>query len=331
MVRLDEIFEIRYGNGLELLNCDEDENGIPFVSRTSSNNGVVSKVSIKDDIEPMPPYAITVALGGSVLSSFFQTENFYTSFHIFCLYPKIKLTETEMIYYCVAIEKNRYRYSYGRQANKTLKNILVPSVEEIPKRIKSFKSEDVFIEKPLLENKLPLETEKWKWFRYDEVFYIKNGFFNKKPEISENGNVLFIGATDSNNGITSYHTIEDIEQTPKAENTKNVELSEKIFKDNCITVSNNGSVGFAFYQSTEFTCSHDINPLYLKEITLNKYIAIFFCSLIEKEQYRWAYGRKWRPARMPSSKIKLPITTDGTPDWQFMESYIKSLPYSANL
>lgn len=29
--------------------------------------------------------------------------------------------------------------------------------------------------------------------------------------------------------------------------------------------------------------------------------------------------------------VKLPITPQGTPDWQFMEDYIKSLPYGDRL
>ncbi len=61
---------------------------------------------------------------------------------------------------------------------------------------------------------------------------------------------------------------------------------------------------------------------------------MFLYSLIELEQYRWAYGRKWHPKRMPSSMIKLPvIDKEGciTPDWEFMENYIKCLPYSSNL
>lgn len=30
-------------------------------------------------------------------------------------------------------------------------------------------------------------------------------------------------------------------------------------------------------------------------------------------------------------KIKLPVDTEGNPDWQLMEDYIKSLPYSKYL
>lgn len=93
-------------------------------------------------------------------------------------------------------------------------------------------------------------------------------------------------------------------------------------------MSNNGSIGYAFFQPIPFTCTHDVNPLYLKGHDLNPYIALFLCTVIEMDKYRWTYGRKWRPARMPSSLIKLPITELGTPDWNFMESFIKSRPYS---
>ena len=100
-------------------------------------------------------------------------------------------------------------------------------------------------------------------------------------------------------------------------------------------MSNNGSVGYAFYQNKEFTCTHDVNPLYLKNKIITPYIAMFLCTIIEMERFRWAYGRKWRPVRMPSSKIKLPAIKndkgDYEPDWQWMEDYIKGLPYSGCL
>lgn len=63
---------------------------------------------------------------------------------------------------------------------------------------------------------------------------------------------------------------------------------------------------------------------------MNVYIGLFLVSLIKLERYRFNYGRKWHKDRMNKSKIKLPIDTNGNPDWQFMEDYIKSLPYSSN-
>ena len=58
---------------------------------------------------------------------------------------------------------------------------------------------------------------------------------------------------------------------------------------------------------------------------------MFLTTLIHIEKYRFNYGRKWDKELMRKSNIKLPVKSDGTPDWEFMENYIKSLPYSANL
>ena len=55
-----------------------------------------------------------------------------------------------------------------------------------------------------------MDTSTWKWFRYDEIFAIKKGFYNKKPEHIPNGTIPFIGATESNNGVTSLCDIEII-------------------------------------------------------------------------------------------------------------------------
>ena len=167
-----------------------------------------------------------------------------------------------------------------------------------------------------------MDTSSWKWFRYDQIFDIKHGFYNKKPEDNPSGDIPFIGATDSNNGVTSHSDLETIAITTKTGDGSNAPLEDKIFA-NCLAVTNNGSVGYAYYQAKPFTCTHDVNPLYLKGCKINPYIALFLCTLIEKERFRWAYGRKWRPIRMPSSKIKLPVTAEGTPDWNYMETFIK--------
>ena len=38
------------------------------------------------------------------------------------------MTLTEKLYYCMCIKANDYRYNFGRQANKTLKDIDVPAI-----------------------------------------------------------------------------------------------------------------------------------------------------------------------------------------------------------
>ena len=334
MVMIIDIFDVWYGVNLEVVNCEVTANGIPFVSRQSVNNGVVCYVKHIDDVVPNPANTLSIAVSGSVLSTFYHDYEYYSGRDVYIARPKRNLTPQEMLYYAFIIEQNKYRYNYGRGANRTFRDIEIPEHEELPDFLKTLSIDFPYPEKPALTSSIELVNSAWKWFRYDEIFDIRKGFYNKKPENHSGNNIPFIGAIDNNNGISDYYDIIDIKEASKTGDENNVPLSDKVFDGNCITVSNNGSVGYAFYQAKPFTCTHDVNPLYLhsrwnKE--MNPYIAMFLCSLIEKERYRWTYGRKWRPKRMPSSLIKLPVDSQGHPDWCFMENYIKSLPYSTNL
>ncbi len=171
---------------------------------------------------------------------------------------------------------------------------------------------------------LSLENRKWKEFLFPDVFEIKKGYYNKKPLSSGKGTIPFLSATQFNNGVSEFYTFSEIKNASKTGDDKNDHsIDEKIFKGNCIAVTNNGSVGFAFYQKKDFTCSHDINPLYLKKHKLNTHLAKFLISTIEKQRICFEYARKWRPMRMVKSKILLPTNSKGEPDYAFMEQYMR--------
>ena len=174
---------------------------------------------------------------------------------------------------------------------------------------------------------MKIDFSKWKTFLFTEVFIIKKGFYNKKPEESGNGTIPFLGATDKNNGVTAYYTKDEINSSSKTGSLPNDTIDKKIFPGKSVCVTNNGSVGYAYYQETEFTCSHDVNPLYRKDGEFNYFTGLFVASIIMKDRYRWGYGRKWRPERMVKSKINLPATNEGKPDWDWMEKFMKSLKH----
>jgi len=333
MIKIQDLFEVKYWVNLEFLDCEprlKSKWGISFVSRTAKNNWVVWCVEEIEDIEPNPWHTLSVAWWWSVLSTFYQKEPYYSWRDLYILIPKQELNELQMLYYAFAIESNKYKYNYGRQANRTLKDILIPDIDEI-----SFDLENISVEKPrnknILNQKLELDTKNRKSFRYDEIFDIKKWYYNKKPDHIDIGNIPFIWATEYENGVTDYFTQEEIENCNRTEWSAFDDIEKKIFKGNTITVSNDGSVWYAFYQKSDFTCSHSVNILYLKNKELNIYIAMFLITLIGQEQYRRTYGRKRRPSRMPDSIIKLPVDKNNNPDREFMEKYIKSLPYSTSL
>lgn len=129
-LKISNIFDVKYGVNLEVVNCIEttkdDVEAVNFVSRTSMNNGVSTWVKKIENITPQEAYTITCAGGGSVLSTFLQTKPFYSGRDLYLLIPKDKnMSKLVKLFFCTIIKANQYKYSYGRQANKTLPDILV--------------------------------------------------------------------------------------------------------------------------------------------------------------------------------------------------------------
>jgi hypothetical protein len=132
LIALSELFDVTYGVNLELNRMTPDPFGVPFVGRSERNNGVTACVSLIDGIVPNPAGTLSVAGGGSVLATFLQIEPYYSGRDLFYLTSRLPMSDSEKLYYCACIRANRYRYSYGRQANKTLKDLLIPERAALP-------------------------------------------------------------------------------------------------------------------------------------------------------------------------------------------------------
>lgn len=314
LVELSDIFSVSYGHKLDLNKMTKSREGLAFINRTAKNNGVVAYVAAIPDLEPAPAGALTIALGGSVLSTFLQVEAFYTGQNVAIAIPKIELSSNQCLYYATAIQANRFRYSTcGREANRTFRSLPIPHPSEIPAwvnqaDVEMFDGADT----PFIPESSPvLTTSDWQPYKLSSMFNLRKGKRLTKANMSI-GNIPFIGSTDSKNGITAM-----IGQTP-------------IHAGNTISVSYNGSVAEAFYQPTPFWATDDVNVLY-PNFDMTPAIALFLCTVIRQEKYRFNYGRKWHLERMEQSVIKLPTDQARRPDWDFMESYINTLPFSSQL
>lgn len=311
MKKLSEIFDIWYGVNLELINCESAEKGIPFVSRQAAGNGIAGYV-MPIDIAPNPAHTLSIAGSGNVLSTFYHDYEYYSGRDVYIAKPKRTLTQEQMLFYAYVIEANKYRYNYGRQANKTLRNILVPDIDELPDYVSEYRLDMIvnkFDAKPLCEKKIKLNVDRWRYFCISKLFDV----YASKEENAMNrtiGNVPFISSSQFSNGVGMY--VDDVPTIPK----------------DTITVARNGSVGSAFYQPIPYCASPDDIRVLRPKFKINEYIALFLVTVIETEKFRYGYGRKYGTKKIKTTGIKLPVTKDGAPDWQFMEDYIKSLPYS---
>jgi hypothetical protein len=316
LVPLSNLFDVKYGVNLELNRLTHDPKGVVFIGRSAKNNGITGRVQTIPDVSPIAAGAITVAGGGSVLESFVQMEPFYSGRDLYYLTPKVPMTLNQKLYYCLCIRANKYRYNYGRQANRTLKDIAVPDISDIPDWTKDANPSmfDGAGASALVPTKFAdLSINTWGVFKYKELFFIERGRGPRKKDLNGQGAYPFVSASEFNNGITDYSDL------------------KPFHKDGVITVARNGnSVASAFYQDVAFHSTEDVH-VFTPKFEMTRYAALFICTLIRQERYRYSYGRKWGIARMNETDIRLPVKADRTPDVDFMEQYIKSLPYSSKV
>lgn len=307
-MRVSELFDIYQGNGLELINMEVDTaSDINFVARTSENNGVVAAVKSISK-KPFPAGVITVAVGGSVLSSFVQDRPFYTGFHVLVLSPKQEMTLEEKLFYCHAIKMNAYRYSYGRQANRTLKDINLPP---LPDWIKNYKIDFSKIDTKVKPQEKPIGVNKWKNFTLGKLFRFETGKVISTDVLSAGDDLYYCGAKKEDNGIIAKYAY-----NPKF-----------VSRGNCMVFicDGQGSIGYNNYMDKDFFAT--VNLVLGYNDRLNKYIGLFITTVLDLERPKYSFGRK-RKKTLSETVIKLPADKDGNPDWAYMENYIKSLPYS---
>lgn len=316
---IKELFDVIYGVNLELVHLEQckkaNSDAINFISRTEKNNGISAFVLKLADVEPNPAHSISVAGGGSVLSSFYQKEPYYSGRDIYVLIPKKEMSELEMLFYAFCLTKNKYRYSYGRQANKTLKDILVPKEMPLDFTAIDYSSLNTLKVEKLVNKKSELKTNVWEWFDTSSIFRLEKCKCYSATDLLESGkDIYYIGAKKSHNGV--MQKVEYVE--------------ELVSKGNCIVFigDGHGSVGFATYQPIDFIGSSTLICGYHPK--LNKYNSLFLVTVLDLERFKYSFGRKYGMKQLLKTKIKLPAK-NGVPDFDFMENYIKSLPYSKSL
>ena len=315
MKRVDDIFDVAYGNGLEFINMIPDNTGIPFISRKSINNGMEARVRLQADIIPNPRNTISVAVGGSVMESFVQKEPFYSGFHVLVLSPKQEMTDNVMLYYCEVLRANKYRYNYGRQANRTLRSILIPEAHEIPNWVNVIDIESMEIRdlRAMKNKNFSIKPSTWKRFSLSDLFSVKGSKTTLMRDLNETDSLAgypYVSTQATNNGTRGFVDTY-------------TEIGDVLTVDSAVA-------GYCAYQERPFSASDHVEKL-TSRFKIDKYVAMFLTTIINQEQYRYNYGRKCSQKRLRQSWIKLPATEEGKPDWQFMRNYIKSLPYSANM
>lgn len=339
--RVGDLFppqKCKCSNATELL---EDGDEIAYIGAKKSDNGVMRYVKRVENLVSRGNCIVFIGDGqGSVGYSLYQPVDFIGSTTLIVGYNE-NLNPYNAAFLVSVLDLERFRYSFGRKYKKEVvanTKIQLPAIKldnggytpdwkymedfvkdqiipQLPK-----KAQRVWLQKydttPQKQENMKLNTQDWKYYTIEDLFRVELTKGDIKADEVDSGNIPLISSGEGNNGVVKYIS-------------KDGDGKAEMFPDNTITLD---MFCHANYQGIPYyAVGHGRVNILFPKFDLNKYIGIFICTLINREVYRFSYGRAVYSTVAEKMKIKLPTTPSGTPDWQFMEDYIKSLPFSRNI
>ena len=161
------------------------------------------------------------------------------------------------------------------------------------------------------------DLSKWKYFHlYDEkLFDIDSGTKLDRIKMTTYApSVNFVGRANANNGVTDF--IDEISGL-------------KPYPAGVLTLSLGGEyLGSCFVQEKPFYTSQNVNVL-IPRVPMSFYCKKFIATMIFKEgrlHYKAFIDELNRHIKRDFA-IPLPVTADGSPDFEFMEFFMKKIHY----
>ena len=294
----------------------------PFIGATEYENGITNWVSNSN--ASLDRNVLGVNYNGSVMETFYHPYE--------CIFSddvkrfRLKFSQGNRYIYLflkTSIVQQKPKYAYGYKFNENRINrqsILLPiTADGFPdwEFMEEYihEREAALIERycesvpiPDVENDaLSLTDKEWGEFTLSSVFSISStsSGIDKTKLIGKKGRYPYVTRSDINNGVNDF-----IDAQPL----------RPIDDGNCITIGLDTQT--AFYQPFAFYTGQNIQIL--RNERLNKSIAMFVLPLIKQLTNVFSWGGNGATlARLKRSKIMLPITKQGDPDWDYMDKYAK--------
>ena len=309
--KVGDLFETFHGERLK--KSDRIEGSTPFVTAGSENQGVADYIVT----EKKYSNAITIDMFGNC---FYHDGTLFGDDNIYFLISN-NISKYSKLFIATIINstlKEKYSFSHQfRQKDLDTLTINLPStpdnfpdwqymenyMKEITKlatkRVEKLKEE---------KTKYKIDTKGWGKFRVGDLFTVYLGDYNNPKFLTEDENgIPLVSATAINNGISGYY-----KKTPDL----------KVITKNKITWGK--QCPYFYYQTTDFITGQ--GTYYLDVSALSFYTSLFICAVLNNEiSQKYDYNNCLIGKKLSEEIILLPIITKGSPDWQFMEDYMKNI------
>lgn len=337
--RVGDLFDIKPTKSYKITNAKLLDGGAtPVVVNSSYNNGIGGYSTL-----PATEKGNMITFSDTVEANtiFYQEKQYIGYSHIQGLYPKGDFAD------CWTKERLKFFVSVFRKAailkgfdydNKFRRDIAInlrvklPSVkenqpdwewmEQYVRKLECKAHNNIQALKKTSNIYHPckkINTDTWKRFHlYDEdLFLIDSGTKLDRIKMTKNNpTICFIGRANANNGVTDY--VDKIEGL-------------KPYSEGCLTISLGGEyLGSCFIQDKPFYTSQNVNVLIPKH-PISDHCKRFIATMIFREgrlHYKAFIDELNRHMKTDFS-ILLPVTSDNTPDWDYMDNYMRKVEKKA--
>lgn len=319
---LAQLFNIDTGG--DLIYRDIIPGEYPVISHKKTENGINCWTQYIEN-RPLYNHNVTISLADrGCFSAKVQPMDFYIGTRVKALISKnLDVTTFHLKFLATCINMETFKYCYGRNATDKIDDIEIRlpvtkndeiDWEYIENTIKSLSKNLKQTTNSQKSDNIRNHINNWRMFNINEYFDIIGSKTTKLKILNDDyglGEYPYVTTQATNNGVAGYY--------------------DYYTESGNILVADSAVTGFVSYQPKNFSASDHVEKL-VPKFNMNKHIAMFLVTILNYENYRYAYGRKFNQDNIRNTRIKLPAIQkdDGTyePDWQYMEDYIKFLPYA---
>jgi len=321
--KVKDIFEVTNSKPYHKNNLKITKKGIPYITRTSFNNGLEE---IVENINVHKNPKNTISLGAENADFFYQSVEYITGNKMYII-QNDNISKNVGIFlvqsFRNSIKDCGFGYGKGLTGTRFKERIVMlpmdsqgqPNWQFMEDYIKQEQKQQAqkiidYYERKLVEQAgdvVGLDKVEWKTFRFTEVFQeIQRGKRLTKANQTD-GPKPYISSTSENNGVDAFI---------------GNETGIRKFED-VLTLANSGSVGSTFYQQFEFVASDHVTAL--KSENADKYAYLFLSTVVKRLEEKYSFNREINDTRIKREKVILPADKEGNPNFQYMSDFVKKL------
>ena len=319
------------------LHADEFIPGdLPFLASGNKNNGIVGYIS--NDVTIYPRGSIAISMFGFATYRDYD----YGADGGILVFDTSKIDRRACLFIVASINKAiKGVYDFGHKMNSSHANALVIALPALPDgspdydfmadHIRKVEAEHIreveaYLKVTGLDSSVLTEREldaleayktgevKLEKFKIGDVFEVKpsRGIHHANNvtiyDSSGDGRYPYVVRSTVNNGIRGYLS----------------EGETSLNEGNTISFAQDTFV--AFYQESPYYTGNKVKILSPKEdVSSDGLVLIFISGSINKSVATSSWGQGSTISSISNTKLTLPVTDDGTPDYEFMRTYIRAI------